>query len=66
MFGGMVANVASMLAAHKSREAWLDSMPKAEADKVRAEDAVLALAKDKHNQALEIANAGRARNFWGN
>ena len=65
MFGLIAEIVCSMVAEAEARKKWLDSMPKEEADKIRAEDVRIARENEIHRRALEIANAGRARNFWG-
>ena len=46
-------------------EEMLASMPKEEADKLREKMQKQREAKEAHQRALEIAEAGRARNFWG-
>ena len=65
MFDGMIVNLVSAIAEHNAMVAWVRSLPKAEADKIRAQDALLAIEKEKHRRNMEIANAGRPRNFWG-
>ncbi len=42
------------------------SMPKREADKMRADRRDKRKEEEAHSKKLEIAEAGRARNFWGN
>ena len=41
-------------------------LPREEADKLRAERKQEIKEKIEHRKRLEIAEAGRARNFWGN
>lgn len=41
-------------------------LPKKEADKLRAERKQEREERKEHREKLEIANAGRTRNFWGN
>jgi hypothetical protein len=63
MFG--ISVLVGMIAENKRREAWIDSMPEEEQEKIRAEDAKKARDELAHRRALEVAEAGRARNFWG-
>ena len=65
MLGLIAAKICSVVAEAKAREEWLNSLPKEEADKIRAEDAAKAREQELHRRALEIAEAGRPRNFWG-
>jgi hypothetical protein len=61
----ITSKICSIVAASKARNEWLDSLPKEEANKIREEDARIALENERHRRALEIADAGRPRNFWG-
>lgn len=65
MLGLIAAKVCSLVAEARARQEWLDSLPKEEADKIRSEDVRIARENELHRRALEIAEAGRARNFWG-
>lgn len=65
MLGLIAAKVCALAAEAKARQEWLDSLPKEEADKIRSEDVRIARENELHRRALEIAEAGRARNFWG-
>ena len=65
MFGLIAAKVCSSIAEAKARQEWLDSLPKEKADKIRADDARTARENELHRRAIEIAEAGRPRNFWG-
>ncbi len=65
MFGSIAAKICSLVAAAKARNEWLDSLPKDEADKIRADDARIAREEELHRREIEIAAAGRPRNFWG-
>lgn len=42
-----------------------ESLPKEEADKLRARRRKKAEEDEAHRKALELANASRPRNFWG-
>ena len=66
MFGSAASSLAGMIERNRVRENWLNSLPKEESDKIRAEDARVVNENLEHKRALEIANAGRPRNFWGN
>lgn len=65
MFAGIVCRLAVIIAEAKARKQWIESLPKDEADRVRAEDSRIARENELHRRAVEIAEAGRARNFWG-
>lgn len=62
---GLAEIVCGAIVEAKARQEWLDSLPKEEADKIRADDARIARENELHRRALEIAHAGRPRNFWG-
>ncbi len=49
-----------------ARNKFIATLPKDQQDKIRAEDKLKAEQELDHRKKLEIANAGRARNFWGN
>lgn len=61
----IAAMVSTIVAEVKARQAWLNSLPVDVADNIRAEDARIAREDEQHRRALEIAEAGRPRNFWG-
>jgi hypothetical protein len=63
MFG--IGKIAWLIQAHKERETWLESLPKEEAEKIREQDLIDEKDSLQHKRALEIAEAGRPRNFWG-
>lgn len=67
MFGmdAMILQLRTILAEAKARQEWINSLPKEEADRVRADDAWIARDKELHRRELEVAEAGRPRNFWG-
>lgn len=62
----MFSNVMTLIELHNKRTAWIETLPKKEANRVRENDALNARAKLLHINAIEVAAAGRARNFWGN
>lgn len=49
----------------KARNDFITTLPKDQQDEIRAEDKRKAIEHLDHRKKLEIANAGRARNFWG-
>ncbi len=66
MYIGLVlVQAAAMVEEAKAREEWLNSLPKDEADRIRAEDVERRREKLLHRRAIEVAEAGRPRNFWG-
>lgn len=69
MFGFLgidaITMVAAIINANDDREKYLNSLPVDEANKIRAKDAKEAKEYLNHMRAIEIAEAGRARNFWG-
>ena len=67
MFGMTWLASEVVLAFHKNkeREAWIDTLPEDEQQKIRAKDKQDVLDYMQHRRALEIAEAGRPRNFWG-
>ncbi len=50
----------------KSFRNLLKSMPELEANKMRADRTAKRKEEEAHAKKIEIAEAGRARNFWGN
>lgn len=66
MFGQMMMAVVSLYEEAKARKAYIDSLPEDLAKKIRADEAKKAIDDKLHRRALEIAEAGRPRNFWGN
>lgn len=67
MIFGSFAIVAAMNAIQEHNDfiALCDSLPKEEADFLREERRKRIEKEDAHRKALEIANASRPRNFWG-
>jgi hypothetical protein len=65
MFGYLVLTVSALIDEANARKEWIDSLPKDEADKIREDDARKRREEELHRRALQIADAGRARNFWG-
>jgi len=65
MFGLIASTLVGLVVEAKARQEWLDAMPKDEADKIRVNDARIARENELYRRALEIAEAGRPRNFWG-
>lgn len=62
MFG---SEIISCIAQAKLRNEWLNSLPAEEAKRLREEYAIAAREDELHRRVLEIAEAGRPRNFWG-
>ena len=60
------AEMARMMETHNAREAFIKTLPKGEQYSIREADKREHEAATAHARALEIAEAGRARNFWGN
>lgn len=56
-----VVGIIQALGEAKARQDWLDTLPKEEADKMRADDARRAREKELHRRAIEVAEAGRPR-----
>ena len=65
MLGWIAVTISGIYEDAKAREKWLDSMPKENSDTIRAADRRKSREDLKHRRALEIAEAGRPRNFWG-
>ena len=65
MLGLIAAQICGLVAEAKARQEWLDSLPQEVADKIRADDARIARENELHRREIEIAEAGRPRNFWG-
>lgn len=61
----MAIQVAQQIESNNAREAWLKSLPKDAAEKIRQKDREKHDEEMKHRRALELAEAGRPRNFWG-
>lgn len=66
MFGQMMIAVGGLYAEAKARKAYIDSLPEDIAKSIRADEAKKASDDKLHRRELEIAEAGRPRNFWGN
>jgi len=68
MFGiaeAVVFELKRVVAEDEAFKRMCDALPKDQADALRAKRNSKHEADLKHRQALEIANASRARNFWG-
>jgi hypothetical protein len=63
MFG--YSSIIGMIESYKKREAWIKTLPEQKQEKIRSQDAQEARENLAHKRALEVAEAGRARNFWG-
>ena len=66
MIGSAVLQAISTLEEIMARKAWINSLPEDMAKIIRASDAKRAEEESIHQRNLEVAEAGRARNFWGN
>ena len=68
MFGsiGVMCEIMAINAERKAFNSFLETLPKEEAEKLKRQREDRLLREDEHRKALEIANASRARNFWGN
>ena len=62
---GVVVGVTTIIEEERSFRALCKALPKEEAMALRKERAKKRKEDGAHRKALEIANAGRARNFWG-
>ena len=61
-----VASVLGSVLAEAERDReYLKSLPEEEANRIHAERKKKWEAEEEHRKKLEIAEAGRARNFWG-
>jgi len=65
ILGAVVCELQRAIAENEAFKKMCDELPKEQADALRAERKAKQEAELKHRQALEIANASRARNFWG-
>jgi len=67
MFGISMAlvHIAQTIAKHNAREAHINSLTPEEQAAIRAADLQRWKEEEAHRRALEIAEAGRPRNFWG-
>ena len=50
----------------RARAEFIKTLPQEKQDEIRKEDREIREKDDAHRRAIEIAKAGRARNFWGN
>jgi hypothetical protein len=66
LVGAIAYQVGGAYAEHETFKKMCDELPKERADALRAERNARMESGLKFRQALEIANASRARNFWGN
>lgn len=60
------AQLTATFVANEAREKWIATLPKKEQKRIRREDAKKRQEYIEHQRKLEIANARRPRNFWGN
>jgi len=60
------AQVVRVMETHNAREAFIKTLPTEKQAEIREADKKEHEAATAHARALEIAEAGRARNFWGN
>ncbi len=49
----------------RKRNEWIDTLPKDEQDAIRKKDLQESKEREEHRKKLEIAEAGRPRNFFG-
>lgn len=63
---GLGATINGIIAERVAFNRMCDGLPKEEADKLKAKRRAEREEEEEHKKALEIADAGRARNFWGN
>ena len=61
----MFSLVAGIIAEHNAFNKMCNSLPKEQGDKLKAVRQARHKEDIAHAKALEIANASRARNFWG-
>lgn len=61
----IAATLTSELGRHDARQRLLDMLPGEVAEQLRKDDLARGQARAEHLKALELAEAGRARNFWG-
>ena len=61
-----ILTLASILNEHNAFNKMCKSLPKKEADRLKSTRRKQREEEIAHAKALEIANASRARNFWGN
>ncbi len=66
-FGAAIAIASAIRIAEEieARNKWLDALSEAEQDKIREQDKEVARQNLLHRRAIEVAEAGRPRNFWG-
>lgn len=67
MFGltSIVIAAASVIEGNRIREEMISKLPIEEQEKIREKDRKDYEENLKHRRALEVAEAGRTRNFWG-
>ena len=66
VYGSVVTVLAQIKAEQEAFVLKCSLLPQDEADKLIAERKQEMKERKEHREKLEIANAGRARNFWGN
>ncbi len=62
---GISQIAASILASSIDYNKWLNSLPETEAKDIQQKNEIEYKEYQEHKKALEIANASRPRNFWG-
>ena len=65
MFSTIASQMILLIEKSRVRDEWINSLPKNEAVKIRVADAKNYHEEVKHRRNLEVAESGRARNFWG-
>jgi hypothetical protein len=69
MYGFLLASVgvsaAAAIAEAKVLQAYLEALPDGERSAALARISAEAKEAERHRKALELAEAGRPRNFWG-
>ena len=66
MTSTVVYEVSRIMEEERAFEKLCNSLPKGEADRLKESRRKQREEDEKHRKALEIADAGRTRNFWGN
>ena len=62
---GVIGALMAGRTTHEEIDKYLSSLPKAERHQAIKAIAEKAVEDDKHRKAVELAEAGRPRNFWG-
>lgn len=61
----LISHVAHQIQEHNDFVALCNSLPPEQAEKLKAERKEKFRLQEEHRKALELANASRPRNFWG-